>query len=291
MKNKNALGVIILVCAAIIWGMSFAFQRSGMDYIGPFTFQAARNFLAVLSIGIVLVITHGKDAFKFSKETLKGGILCGIILSIAVNIQQIGIVDTSAGKAGFITALYIIFVPIASFLVLKQKLEPKVWIAVVVAAVGMYLLCIKEDFTIGEGDIWILGCALMYTGHILVTGHYATRADAIQVSFLQFVIATIVSAIFMFVLETPQWSAIWDARTAIFYCGVFSGGVGYTLQIIGQKFARPTPASLAMSLESVFSAVGGWIILQEVMSTKELFGAALMFCAILIVEINFKKEK
>jgi len=289
MKNKNALGICILVCASIIWGMSFAFQRQGMELIGPFTFQATRNFLAVLAIGIFLVITQKKDAFKFSKQTIIGGIYCGIILSIAVNIQQIGIVYTTAGKAGFITALYIIFVPIASFLFLKKKIKTKVWIAVVIAAIGLYLLCVKEDFTIGKGDLWILGCAFMYTGHILVTDYFANNANPIQLSFLQFVVATIASTVLMLCFETPQWSGIWAAREAIFYCGVFSGGVGYTLQVVGQKYAEPTAASLAMSLESVFAAVGGWIIINEIMAPKELCGAALMFLAILIVEINFKK--
>jgi len=291
MKNKNTLGVIILTCAAVIWGMSFAFQISGMEHIGPFTFQATRNFLAVVAIGIVLVISHGKTAFKFSKDTVVGGIVVGLILSIAVNLQQIGLMYTTAGKSGFITALYIVFVPLASFLVLKRKIESKIWVAVIVAAAGLYFLCIKEDFSIGKGDLWTLGCALMYTCHILVTGYFAPKTDGMQLSFIQFIVATVVSGILMFVAETPQWSAIWDAKVAIIYCGVFSGGVGYTLQIFGQKYARPAAASLAMSLESVFAAVGGWIILQEVMSAKELLGAVLMFAAILIVEINFKKEK
>lgn len=289
MKSKNALGVFILIGAAVIWGMSFAFQRSGMDYIGPFTFQATRNILAIAAIAVVLLVTHKKDAFKFSKETLIAGLCCGILLFLAANVQQIGIMDTTAGKAGFITAMYIIIVPIVSSIFLKRKPELKIWVAVVIAAVGLYLLCVKEDFTITKGDLWVLLCAFLFSGHILVTDHFVSKVDPIQMSLLQFIVATALSWVFALTLETPQWSAIWDARVAIIYCGVFSGGVGYTLQILGQKYAEPTSASLAMSLESVFAAIGGWLILNEVMSGKELLGAVLMFAAIILVQIKIKK--
>lgn len=289
MKNKNALGVAILTLTALIWGMSFAFQRDGMDYLGPFSFQAARCTFALLGISIVLVITHGKNSFKFSKDTLKGGLCCGTVLFFAANIQQIGIVDTTAGKAGFITALYIVIVPVASLVLFKKKSELKIWIAVVIAAIGLYLLCIQEDFTITKGDLWVLACAFLFAAHILVTDHFVSKADVIQLSFLQFVVYTVLTTIVAFSFETPTLEAMLDAKVAILYCGLGSGAAGYTLQILGQKYADPTPASLAMSLESVFAAVGGLIILNEVMSVKELIGAGLMFVAIILVQIKFKK--
>lgn len=286
MKNKRILGTICLFITAFIWGVAFVFQRTGMDHIGPITFMAARCVLAVVCLGILSVVLHGKDAFKFDKPTLTGGLICGVLLTFANNFQQIGLVSTSAGKAGFITAMYILLVPLVSVLIFKKRQSSVIMAAVGMGAVGLFLLCVNENFTINTGDLWVIACALTFTWHIIVTDKFAQTADPIKMSFLQFLVTTVLDWILAFIVETPTIDALFEARISILYCGILSAGAGYTLQIFGQRYTEPAAASLIMSLESVFAALSGALILGERMSTKEIIGCVIMFAAILLVEFR-----
>lgn len=297
MKNKSFFGSIILLITAFVWGVAFVFQRTGMDHITPITFMASRCFLAVISLGILLLIMKGPaKAFKFNRATIKGGVLCGLFMGIANNFQQIGMVSTSAGKAGFITAMYILLVPLGNFIIFKIK-PPKIAVfAALLGVVGLFFLCVNEEFTIVAGDIWIMACAVTFTGHIICTDKCVEKADVIQMSFIQFLVCTVLGWILAFIFEDPSWSGIKEAWVSIAYCGVISAGVGYTLQILGQKYTEPATASLLMSFESVFAALSGAMILHETMSGREAAGCVIMFVAILIVEIwqlvpARKKEK
>ncbi len=277
----------MLFITALIWGVAFVFQRTGMDHIGPISFMAARCTLAVIVLGIVLIVIKGPSkAFKINKQTATGGLICGLLLTFANSFQQMGMVYTTAGKGGFITALYIILVPLANWLFFKKKPKPLVLIAVFLGTVGLYLLSIKDDFTIGKGDFLVMLCAVIFTGHILVTDKFGGKVDAVQMSFVQFAVSAVLGWIWAFAAEEPTPAALMDARVAIAYCGIFSAGVGYTLQIVGQKYTEPATASLIMSLESLFAAFSGYLLLQETMSSRELIGCAIMFVAIILVEIK-----
>ena len=297
MENKRIKGSIRLLITALVWGVAFVFQRTGMDHITPLTFMASRCVLASISLAIVLLIIRGPSkAFKFSKTTLRGGILCGIFMTVANNFQQVGMVSTTAGKAGFITAMYILLVPLGNFIIFKEK-PPRVSIlAVLLGAVGLFLLCVNEEFTIVPGDLWVMACSLMFTGHIICTDRFAEKADCVQMSFIQFVVCVVLGWIIAFIFEEPSWSGIREAWVSIAYCGIISAGLGYTLQILGQKYTEPATASLLMSFESVFAALSGAVLLHETMSGREAAGCVIMFVAILIVELwQFvparKKEK
>lgn len=270
---------------AFVWGVAFVFQRTGMEHIGPASFMAARCTLAVIVLGIILILFRGPDkAFKFSKETVKGGMICGVLLTFANNFQQMGMVYTTAGKGGFITALYIILVPLGDRIFFKEKPRPQVLAAVFLGAAGLYLLSVKEDFTVTKGDFLVMLCAIVFTGHILVTDRMVDKVDPVQMSFLQFAVCTVLGWIWAFIAEEPAIADIIEARVAIAYCGIVSAGIGYTCQIVGQKYTEPTTASLIMSLEALFAALSGWLLLQETMSGRELLGCVIMFIAIILVE-------
>lgn len=219
-----------------------------------------------------------------------GGLACGGMLTIASSLQQIGLMTTTAGKGGFLTALYMLMVPIVSLILFKKKVSPAVWIGVVLALIGMYLLCVKEDFTIAEGDIYVLLCAVGYTGHILCVDHFAPKVDGVLLSCAQFCFCGFVTLIPTVFIEQPSLSAISSVWMPLAYSGIGSGSIAYTLQIIGQKHVQPTLASLLMSLESVFSALSGWLLLHEHLSEKELLGCILVFGAVLLAQIPSKKD-
>ena len=290
-KNRIA-GPLALFGAAFVWGIAFVFQVEGMDHCPPVTFMAARCFLASVFLAIVVAVVRGpKEVFRFNAATLKGGIGCGLFITVANNLQQIGIQYTTAGKAGFITSMYMLFVPILGALIFSRKVRAKTWIAVIIGAVGMYLLSIKEGFTIGQGDAYVFGCAIVFAGHILCADYYSADADPIKMSFLQFVVAFLGSAIWALIAETPTLEGLWAARVSIAYVGIMSAGVGYTLQLVGQKSTKPEAAALIMSLEAVFAALAGWVLLREAMTTRELFGCVLMFAAILLVQLELPKKQ
>jgi drug/metabolite transporter (DMT)-like permease len=295
MKNKKLLGNAILIFTAAIWGLGFAWQRMGMEDIGPVTFTAAREIISAVFIGaaavIINTIRRGKERIRtgpFSSDalqTVKGGICCGTVLVAATLFQQMGIVYTSAGKAGFITAMYMLFVPIISFIVLRRKSPWIVWLAVVIGIVGMYLLCVNERLSFTKGDVMMLVCAVLYSCHILCCDHFAKQGDPITISAIQFATASVISTVLAFIVEEPALGPVLAAIAPILYCGFVSGGLGYTSQMIGQKYADPAPASIIMSFESVFAVLGGAFMLHERMSMREAIGCVIMFAAIILVQI------
>ncbi|MCR5829656.1 MAG: DMT family transporter [Lachnospiraceae bacterium] len=290
MNKKKLIGNILLLFTAIIWGTAFAFQREGMEYIEPITFTASRMTLAAVVIGVVSLVNKGDgtqqaDKRRNTRVTVIGGICCGLFLTLATFFQQAGIVYTSAGKAGFITALYILFVPILSMFILKKRSGWLVWAAVVLGLVGMYLLCMTEGFSLSFGDGLVFICAILFSGHIMCCDHFAKRANPLKLSALQFLTSAVVSWIVAFIAEDPGIDKIMSALIPIIYCGLVSGGIGYTLQMVAQKYTEPAVASLLMSLESVFAVIGGAIILGERMSGREIIGCIVMFVAIIMVQI------
>ena len=295
MKNKQLLGNLLLLLTAMIWGTAFVFQRVGMDSIEPVTFNAARMALAAVMVGaLAFVLRRGKNADTSApawSRTWKGGICCGLFLTAGSVFQQMGVVYTTAGKAGFITAMYMLLVPILNFLLFKKKNSWLVWLAVLIGVGGMYLLCVKEDFTLTSGDTLVCICALMFSGHILCCDYFVRQASPIELAAIQFATAAVVSAGIASLTENPNWAGIMSAAVPILYCGVVSGGIGYTLQIVAQKFTDPTIASLLMSLESVFAVIAGAMLLGEQMSSREMLGCVVMFAAIILVQIPLPGER
>ncbi|MBE6861459.1 MAG: DMT family transporter [Ruminococcus sp.] len=292
--SKKLRGNILLLITALIWGTAFVAQSEGMRYVEPFTYNAVRTLLGGFVL-IPIIAVFGKKKTKTEKSnedrqsaliTLKGGIVCGIVLFIAGSFQQSGIALTTAGKAGFITALYIIIVPLIE-LILYRKSRLIVWICVFLASAGFYLLCIKEGFSIGKGDLLVLCGAFFYAMHIMVIDHFNEKqADGMRMSCIQFFTAGLLMTMCMFLFENPQINGILDAKYTILYAGIMSCGAAYTLQILGQRDTDPTSATLIMSLESVFAALSGWIILHESLSLKELSGCILVFAAVILAQLK-----
>lgn len=289
---------LILLLTATIWGVAFVAQSVGMEYIGPFTFNAIRCVMGgMVLIPVILVLkkkkeTGAENQEKEDKKTLwMGGIACGVILCIASNLQQFGIMEASVGKSGFFTALYIVMIPVIGIFIGKRP-EIKLWFCVALAVVGMYLLCMKDgSFTIERADIMLLLCALAFSFHILVVDYFSPKVDGVKMSCIQFFVCGVLSAVGMLFTETPDISNIQAAWLPLLYAGLLSCGVGYTLQIVGQKGINPVIASLIMSLESVISALAGWVILGQVLSPKEILGCVLMFVAIIITQIPIGNKK
>ena len=289
---------LILLLTATIWGVAFVDQSVGMEYIGPFTFNAIRCVLGgLVLIPVILVLkkkkeTGAENQEKEDKKTLwAGGIACGVILCIASNLQQFGIMEASVGKSGFFTALYIVMIPVIGIFIGKRP-GIKLWFCVALAVVGMYLLCMKDgSFTIERADIMLLLCALVFSFHILVVDYFSPKVDGVKMSCIQFFVCGVLSAVGMLFTETPDISNIQAAWLPLLYAGLLSCGVGYTLQIVGQKGINPVIASLIMSLESVISALAGWVILGQVLSPKEILGCVLMFVAIIITQIPIGNKK
>lgn len=299
---------LLLMLAALIWGSAFVAQSVGMDYLGPFTFNCVRSFMgSIVLLPVIWFMDRQKKTEKAGitetektkaegtgteqrKTLLAGGLCCGVILTLSTSLQQIGIQYTSAGKAGFITALYILIVPILG-MVLGKKVGIKTWIGVALAVVGMYLLCIKEGFSISYGDLMVLLCALVFSFHILAVDYFSPKVDGIKLSCIQFFVCGCISVFPMMLAEHPNPHQILQAWLPLAYAGVLSSGVAYTLQIITQKHLNPTVASLLMSLESVFAVLTGWLVLKERLSTKELLGCVLVFIAIILAQLPQKQTE
>ena len=291
--SRNWKGNLMLLLTAFIWGSAFVAQSTGMNYIGPFTFLAIRSFLGVIALLPVIAFRASKQEKTVRQQNSRvkitwiGGFFCGIVLGVASAFQQVGLGMTSAGKAGFITALYIVIVPIVSIFIGK-KIHLSTWFYLLIALVGFYLLSVKEGFSIGKGDLLVLCCAFCYSIHILTIDYFLNKgADPVKMSCMQFLISGILGLILTLLFETPSLASIWDAKIPLLYAGVLSSGVAYTLQIVGQKYTEPTIATLLMSLESVFAALTGWIVLHEVLSGKELLGCLLVFLAVILAQIPF----
>lgn len=294
---KRLRANLLLLLTAMIWGVAFVAQSVSMDYIGPFTFLCSRSLLGgVVLLPVIAVMGKGEKQSAEQKPgnrklLLIGGICCGVMLFIGSAFQQIGIQYTTAGKAGFITAMYMVLVPICGLFFGKRP-SGKTWGAVVVALAGMYLLCLYGSGieSLSRGDLLEMLCALGFTAHILVIDYFSPKVDGVKMSCIQFFTCGILAGIFMLILETPGWDSLRAAALPIAYAGILSSGVGYTLQIVAQKDTQPTVASLLMSLESVFSLIFGWILLKESMSGVELLGCGLMFAAIVWVQLPGKKK-
>ena len=288
MKNN-----ILLVLTALIWGCAFVAQSVGMDYVGPFTFNMARFLIgAIVLLPVIWFMDRqrktGAEKGAGQKTLIIGGICCGIALAVASTLQQWGILFTTVGKAGFITAMYIVIVPLLGVFIGK-KVRPLIIGCVAIAVVGFYFLCMTESLRLGLGDFLVLLCAIAFSIHILVIDHFSPKVDGVKMSAIQFLTAAIISAVPTLLWEQPVFTEILQAWQPVLYAGVMSCGVAYTLQIIAQKNADPTVASLLLSLESVFSVLAGWVLLGQGLSLKELFGCVLIFCAIILAQLPEKK--
>lgn len=291
MKKMSMKSAILLSLTAFIWGTAFVAQSAGMDYIGPFTFSCIRNIIGGLFLIPCIWFFDKSEKKEMTREEKKvlllGGICCGVALCVASNLQQFGIQFTTAGKAGFITALYIVLVPIMG-LFFRKKVAGKIWFSVILATVGLYFLCMTWKFSISKGDFYVFLCALGFTVHIMIIDYFSPKTDGVKMSCIQFWVAGILSAVPMFLYENPNISAITEAAVPLLYAAIMSSGIGYTLQIVGQKEADPTLASLILSLESVFAVLAGWVLLGEVLSARELLGCVLMFAAIILSQLPEK---
>ena len=289
MKNN-----ILLVLTALIWGCAFVAQSVGMDYVGPFTFNMARFLIgAIVLLPVIWFMDRqrktGAEKGAGQKTLIIGGICCGIALAVASTLQQWGILFTTVGKAGFITAMYIVIVPLLGIFIGK-KVRPLIIGCVAIAVVGFYFLCMTESLRLGLGDFLVLLCAIAFSIHILVIDHFSPKVDGVKMSAIQFLTAAIISAVPTLLWEQPVFTEILQAWQPVLYAGIMSCGVAYTLQIIAQKNADPTVASLLLSLESVFSVLAGWVLLGQGLSLKELFGCVLIFCAIILAQLPEKKK-
>ena len=297
MLNKLRGGFMLLI-AALIWGTAFVAQSKGMDYVEPFTYNAIRTLLGGVVLIPVIYIFGRKNAnantennYNSTRISLIGGMICGLVLFAASSFQQFGISMTSAGKAGFITALYVVIVPIIG-IVIGRRANILKWICVFIAVTGFYFLSIKEGFKLSVGDLLVLICAVFYSVHIIVIDHFNSKgADPLKMSCVQFFTAGSIMILCMFIFEFPVLENIFAAKYTILYTGIMSCGVAYTLQIIGQKYTEPVTATLIMSLESVFAAIAGWLILSEHMSRKEYTGCALVFAAVLLSQLELSSKK
>lgn len=293
--SKKVVGVLELLLTAFIWGIAFVAQSVGMKYIGPFTFNCVRFFIGGVILIPVIIFLNNRNKKEIisqsiqtseekKKYTVWGGILCGILLCSASTFQQMGICRTSVGKAGFITALYIIIVPLLGIF-LHKGITILLGISTIIAMLGFYLLCISGQIKINSGDILVLICAFIFSLHILVIDYFSPKGNGVAISCIQFFVSALISGVFMFLFEKPVISQILSAYVPILYAGVLSCGVAYTLQIIGQQKMEPTVASLILSLESVFSALAGWFILKQGLSMKELIGCMFVFIAVILAQL------
>ena len=294
--KKQIKGTIQLTLTALIWGVAFVAQSVGMDHVGPWTFTCIRFILGALFLIPFIYVRSMKEEVsktildkKVRSDTIKGGIICGLFLVSATLFQQYGILYSSVGKAGFITSLYIIIVPFLSIF-LKKKIGLNEWISALIAVTGFYIMSISGHSSISRGDVLLLICAFLFSMQILSIDRYIDHVDPLSMSCMQFIVSFIVGGIGMLTFEHPTMDALYKGAYPILYAGIMSSGVGYTLQILGQKNLNPTPASLLMSLESVFSALAGYLILHQILSTKETIGCILVFAGVILAQIKTNKE-
>lgn len=304
MKSLQLRNSLLLVLAALIWGVAFVAQSAGGEYIGPYTFNSVRMIIgSVVLFPVIMVLDRVKPSPRKPrtreeyKRLLKGGVFCGCALFVASNLQQMGIyLGVSAGKAGFLTACYILLVPILG-LFLHKRCGLNIWIGVVFTLIGLYLLCMNGSLSVEFRDGLILLCALMFAVQILLVDHFSPLVDGVRLASIQFLTCGLIGVVPMVCFEMKPWAGNFmnwlsgfetmDAWIPLLYAAVLSSGVAYTLQIVGQVGLNPTVASLLMSLESVFSVLAGWLILHETMSAKELLGCCLIFLAVVIAQIDF----
>lgn len=291
MKKEQFKGILQILLATLIWGCAFVAQSVGMDHLGPMSFQAIRSALAVLALLPVILLMDRAPAQYIPRWKNKGlwktGILCGLALFVAQGLQQIGLQYTEPGKAGFITAMYIVLVPVLG-LFLGRKCGLRVWISVALAVVGLYLLSCAGVAKVNTGDILILGAAAAFAVQIVLIDNLARQLDGIRLNCIQFLVVAVLSAIAAGFTETPTWQGVIDCALPLLYTGVLSSGAAFTLQILGQQHLPPEPASLLMSLESVFAVLAGWVLLNQTLSLTETLGCILVFAGVILSQTKQK---
>ncbi len=299
--SKKVQGSLMLLLTALIWGTAFVAQSAGMDYLGPLTYNGVRSLIGgIVLLPVILLFDRlgnreGRPSEAQKKEirrnSLVGGICCGLILALASSVQQYGISMTTAGKAGFITALYIVIVPILGVFIGK-RIPKIIWLCVAAAIGGFYLLCVKEGFSVSKGDLTVLVSAFFFSIHIMCIDHFNSKPmDGVRMSCVQFWVAGLVTMLPAFILESPAWADIWAGRYTLLYTGVLSSGVAYTLQVLGQKHTEPATATLILSLESVFAVLSGWLFLHEQLAAREIAGCILVFAAVLLAQLPISGKK
>ena len=302
MNRQKLKGNLLLLLTSVVWGFSFIAQSKGVELISPVAFNGIRSMLgAVVLIPVIFLLDLGKKKRNTYppqniKTLLLGGLVCGTLLCIATTLQTIGMVYTSPGKSGFITALYMVFIPIIGLLCGK-KTRPLLWVCVLIATCGLYMMCINTTEKINIGDVLTIICAVVFSFHILAIDYFSPKVDGVKLACLQFFVCGVISLVYMFLFEEPKLEPILDAWMSIAYSGIFSCGVAYTLQIVGQKYTDPTSASILMSLESVFATLAtvvlvalGWDLTGGQLSGREILGCVLMFVAIIMVQLPEKKK-
>lgn len=298
MNQKTLASSLILLLAAAIWGFAFVAQRVGMDYIGPFSFNAIRFALGALSLVPVIILLNKKSSANANnqnaelpfRDVLRSGAILGVILFCGSSLQQVGLVSTTAGKTAFITCLYIVLVPLMGIF-LKHKIQANAWFGAVAAIIGLYFLCVTEKFTVAKGDVIVLAGSFFWAVHILVIDNFSQKMDALKLALFQFATCSFLSAITAIFTETFSIQSLLNINMiiSILYCGILSVGVAFTLQIVGQKNSPPSYAAILLSMENVFGVIGGWLILDEVLGFRGIIGCSLMFLGILISQIPAEK--
>ena len=294
-KRGELLHTLALLVCAAIWGSAFVAQSVGAEYVGAFTFLAVRNWIAVVFLIPVIYVRdtilrkRGRPSVRPANRTqrrflLTGGAACGFFLCAASAFQQVGIRYTTTAKAGFITALYVVIVPILSVF-FGKSVKSRIWMCVALAVLGLYLLCMRGELSLSFGDGVVLVCAFLFACQIMTVDYFAPQVDTVRLSQTQFLVTALLSTVCMFFFEDLSTDSLIKALPSIAYAGVMSSGVAYTLQIIGQQNLNPAIASITMSLESVFAALAGWIVLGQSMTVRELAGCVLMFAAIILAQL------
>ena len=294
-KQGELLHTLALLVCAAIWGSAFVAQSVGAEYVGAFTFLAVRNWIAVVFLIPVIFVRdtilkkRGRPSVRPANRTqrrflLMGGAACGFFLCAASAFQQVGIRYTTTAKAGFITALYVVIVPILSVF-FGKSVKSRIWMCVALAVLGLYLLCMRGELSLSFGDGVVLVCAFLFACQIMTVDYFAPQVDTVRLSQTQFLVTALLSTVCMLLFEDLSTDSLIRALPSIAYAGVMSSGVAYTLQIIGQQNLNPAIASITMSLESVFAALAGWIVLGQSMSFRELAGCVLMFAAIILAQL------
>lgn len=292
MKTNPLRGESLLLLTAVIWGTSFVAQRVGMKHLGPYTFTAVRFFIGALALLLPIQLLGALQAKQGKvrpaanrRALLTGGIACGLALFAGISFQQVGLQSTGAGKAGFITALYILLVPLLG-LFLGKKVSRRAWLGVGLALVGLYLLTVTEELSIARGDFTVLCGTIFWAAHILIIDHFSPKVDGLKLAQLQFLVAGALSAIVAACIETVSWAALRQSAGPLLYSGIVVVGIAYTLQVLGQKYANPTLAAILLSLEAVFAVISGMLLLGEGLTLRELTGCVLMLAAVLLAEVK-----
>lgn len=294
MSNKSLRGSLLLLLGSMIWGAAFVAQRVGMDHVGPFTFNGIRMLLAwLVMIPVTALMEHkNKNTPGYTapdpKDQRLSGVICGVLLFIASSLQQMGLVSTTAGKAGFITALYVVLVPVAAWFLFRKNPGKVIWLGVLIAVGALWLLCMPADggFVLQSGDLLVLGCAVCFTFQILCVDHYAARVSGVKLARDEFLVTGGLSMLIAVATEPISWEGVRETLIPILYAGIMSGAVGYTLQVLGQRDTDPTVASLLMCMESVFAVLTGVLLIGEKMTVRETVGCVLMFCAVILAQLS-----